>query len=388
MTQYVLRRLLLGVVQLFLFVTLVFFLVQLLLPGDFVSQFALSFSPQQAADLRTKLGLDLPLWQQYLRWLLSLAQGDLGQAYTRSGEIYPVAPAIMSLLPYTIMLLGFGTALAFLVGQSIGKFVAWRGRGFLSSAATFLGIILYTSFPPWLAFLATYTFRETLGFFAKYLNDPLWHTAPVSQVQVLSEILWLFTGLSLSLLCISILLRQLFRVTLPPPLFFILLVAAWVATFFFYEYSFYVWEILKALALPFVVYLLLSFGEILFVMRTSMMDLLHEDFITTARAKGLSGATVRDKHAARNAWLPVLSRLVMRLPYLLTAAAMLEWILQWWGMGSSLLGAVLTQNTPMILGLILIIGVISLVARLGLDILLAYLDPRIRLTAETIGSPA
>ncbi len=113
-------------------------------------------------------------------------------------------------------------------------------------------------------------------------------------------------------------------------------------------------------------------------MRTSMIDTLHEEYIQTARAKGLPENIIRDRHAARNALLPVMSRLVISLPFLLSGMVMIEQILKWDGIGSTLFYAVGMQNIPLVVGTFLVIGVLSLLARMVLDIIQAALDPRIR----------
>ena len=113
------------------------------------------------------------------------------------------------------------------------------------------------------------------------------------------------------------------------------------------------------------------------IMRTSMMDTVHEDFVYTARAKGLPEKDVRDKHAARNALMPVVSRLVISIPFLLSGMVMIEQALRWEGTGNTLLYAVGMQNIPLFSGMILVIGLISLAARMVLEIALALIDPRL-----------
>jgi len=160
--------------------------------------------------------------------------------------------------------------------------------------------------------------------------------------------------------------------------------AAWVASWSLMGIYPYAVDIARAAALPLVGYVLLSFGEIMLVMRTTMLDVMHEQYVHTARAKGLPDYAVRDRHVARNAILPVLSGLVVRLPYLLTGAVMLERALHWEGLGTELFLAVGLQNIVLVMGLILVIGVISLAARLLLDILQVWLDPRLQTAAREV----
>jgi peptide/nickel transport system permease protein len=117
------------------------------------------------------------------------------------------------------------------------------------------------------------------------------------------------------------------------------------------------------------------------IMRTSMTDTLKEDYITTARAKGLPNRLVRDRHAARNALLPVFSRLIVSLPYMLTGLVIIEVAVRWPGLSGSLFGALYQQDMPMVMTGLLVVGLLAAVARLSLDVLYAFLDPRIRYDA-------
>ncbi len=141
-------------------------------------------------------------------------------------------------------------------------------------------------------------------------------------------------------------------------------------------------DILSIASLPLITYVLLSFGETMLIMRTSMMDTIKEDYVTAARAKGLPNRVVRDKHAARNALLPVFSRLAISLPYLLTGLVIIEDVLNWPGISGALFNSMYNQDIPMVMGALLIVGVLAAVARLGLDVLYAILDPRIRYGSE------
>jgi peptide/nickel transport system permease protein len=109
-----------------------------------------------------------------------------------------------------------------------------------------------------------------------------------------------------------------------------------------------------------------------------MADTLEEEYITVARAKGLPERIVRNKHAVRNAILPVVSRLVITLPYLMTGVVIIEDVFGWPGVGSVLFDSLYQQDMPIAMAIMLFVGLFSLISRLLLDILLAYFDPRIR----------
>jgi peptide/nickel transport system permease protein len=378
MIQYLIRRLISGLIVLFIFVSTLFFAVQVILPGDYVSQFALGLTISESEEFRQQLGLDKPIFQRYLTWLNQLAHGNLGETYNFGSSGTPISSILSSALPPSILVFGIGTVIAFLLGQWLGKVTAWRGPGFLSSSATFGAISLYTSFPPWLAFLAVYFFVTKLNIITPGFTTSLWKEAPFSSSDIIVDMLMSFTAISLIMFLFNLMYRWLTRKPFPAPINLVLLIGEWVASLYATGISVYALDILKAAALPLIVYVLLSFGEIMLIMRTTMVDSMQEDFVNTARAKGLPDRQVRDRHAARNALLPVLSGLVIRLPYLLTGSVMIEYSLNWEGVGTRLFYAVGRQDISLMMGLALTFGMISLVARLILDIIQAYLDPRIR----------
>jgi len=381
MLRFILRRLLSGLVTLFLFQTAIFFAIQLVIPGDFASQYALILSQDEMQELRQQLGLDLPVGERYLHWIENLLRGDLGRSFSLRGPGDTVFEVIQRAAPPTILVFGLGTLLAFLLGQWLGKLTAWRGPGIITGAVTFGGIALYTSFPPWLAFLLLYFLTTQLGLLPPMFSGGLWRQAPVTTSQVMLYMALALVVILILAFLLSLLVRRLWRKSIPVPIFLFLGIIAWVASWRLMGMLPYALDIAKAAALPLTGYVLLSFGEIMLVMRTTMTDVMHEQYVHTAFAKGLSSQAVRDRHVARNALLPVLSGLVIRLPYLLTGAVMLERALNWQGIGTELFMAVGVQNILLVMGLMLVIGMVSLAARVLLDILQALLDPRIRVGA-------
>lgn len=380
MVRYLIRRILSGILILFLFVSLMFFLIQIFLPGDFVSHLALGLSREDMAALRARFGLDLPIWQRYLHWLGNLLRGDLGPSYGQGffsieGTVTEVLAAAV---PPTLLVFGVGTALAFLLGMWLGKSIAWRKRGVITGSTTFGAILLYTAFPPWLSFLLSYVFITRLRLFSRSVDNMFWKNAPLAQNQLIVLMLLQLGVIVAVLLLLSWLLQRLVRRPMPPGLFVLLAGAAWVLSWRLMSWWPYTFDVAKRAVLPLLAFTTLSFGEVMIIMRTTMIDTLHEQYIQTARAKGLRPADIRDRHAARNALLPVLSRLVISLPYLLTGAAMIEMTLNWEGVGTRLFYAVGRQDINTAIGGLLVIGLISLSARLLLDVLVALLDPRVR----------
>jgi peptide/nickel transport system permease protein len=325
MARFLLKRALWGLLTLFIFVTAIFFAAQLLMPGDFASQFRLFLSGEEVDQIRQSLGLDLPLWKQYLTWLSMLLRGNLGQSF-RGGM---VTDTLRAVLPLTIFLFGLGTVVAFLLGQWLGKVTAWRRGRISSNTATFGAIMLYTSFPPWLAFLMTYFVARRLqlvrNLFDLEASRILWYESGLVAVDVLWYMLGTIAAIALILVVVNRVLQRSVRRRLPVALSLVLVVLGPLAIWYALGFGPQAMDIVLVLLMPTVTFVLLTFGETLLIMQTSMLDTVHEEYIFTARAKGLPESVVRDKHAARNALLPVFSRLVTSIPYLLTGLVIIEY---------------------------------------------------------------
>jgi peptide/nickel transport system permease protein len=130
--------------------------------------------------------------------------------------------------------------------------------------------------------------------------------------------------------------------------------------------------------LPVITLTLVAFAGIMLLTRSSMLETLREDYILTARAKGLSEKVVRDRHAARNALLPVVTSLVLALAFVIGGGIITETVFSWPGIGLLLFQAVILEDIPLAMGTLSIIAVLALVGHLIADILYVYLDPRIR----------
>jgi peptide/nickel transport system permease protein len=379
MTKYIITRIVTGFILIFIFVSILFFSIQIALPGDYVSQYILGLTTQQAQDLRQELGLDQPILKRYFFWILDLLKWNLGDSYSPFGSGEPVSKIINATLPVSLLIFGIGTLLSFLLGQWLGKLTAWKGPGLFSGSTTFLSIALYTSFPPWLAFLVR-GLVSLIGDHTPTLNvrqtfrTPGTIDSPIMAKMVL--------GLAISILiCLMInaMFRRRKRRSMPTWSFFLETTFFWILSWVILGIEIDAVRILRDITLPIITFTLLSFGEIMLIMRTSMNDAIREDYIVTAHAKGLKDHHVRDRHAARTALLPVTSRLVISLPFIFSGMVMLEQVLSVQGIGTTLFYAVGMQNVPLALGAMIMIGIFSMGSRLILEILQASLDPRIRI---------
>jgi len=389
-TKYLIKQFFASVIKLVLFLSLMFFVIQWVMPGDFVDQFAMFLNRAERDRLRSSLGLDLPLYQQYWQWISGIFRGDLGL----SGWGFPVSAVIEIVLPPTLLVFIPGTLIAFGIGMVLGKWTAWRGAGVLSGTTTLTGISLFTAFPPWLAWLVAY-------FFGRQADVSRGQGGGINALAFpnISRMLWIGTELrprevalivfnttlrvSLAVLVLAFVIRRLLKWR--TPWWAQVLVIAGVVIGIWYQDGVhpYAFDILSSAALPLLTYILLSFGDTMIIMQSSMTEVLKDEYIKTAQAKGLPAHTIRERHAARNALLPVLSRLFISLPFLLAGIVIIEDSVSWPGMGGMMFNAMYWQDIPTVMGVLLMIGVLALVVRLFLDVLAAYLDPRIRFDDST-----
>ncbi|MGD9316661.1 MAG: ABC transporter permease [Anaerolineae bacterium] len=386
MTRYLIRQSVLSLVKLFIFATLMFFFIQLLMPGDWVDQFSLFLDSGEREEMRVQLGLDLPVWERYLLWLRQLVTLDLGYSFTGP----PIVDVLKDVIPPTLFVFVTGTTIAFLIGLWLGKRTAWQGSSFLSSLTTLGGITLFTSFPPWLAYLLAYFLAGGRDFVVmgergglrsatfRYLDRELWMDIEVSPSVIVLQMFLTLVAVTAILLILNYLLDRAVGRRAPALIVLLLIAAGTIGSWYLLGIEPLALDILRLSWLPILTYTLLSFGETMLIMQSSMTEVLKEEYINTAHAKGLSPSVVREKHAARNALLPALSRLVISMPYLITGVVIIESAVGWPGMGTAMWNALYWQNMPLVMAVVLIVGVLSLVARLVLDVVIAYSDPRIR----------
>jgi peptide/nickel transport system permease protein len=324
--RYLYRRILFYVIALWASLTINFFLPRLM-PGDPIGAFAFRFKDQLASNphlldaIRIELGGSKdPLPVQYVQYLGNLLHGDFGVSYSQ----YPtrVSDVLATTLPWTLVLAGSATILAFLLGTFLGIVAAWRRGGAVDRFATPLTMFTY-SFPPFfLAMLTVYFLALQAGWF------PLNH-AYADNVQI---------GWNLPFI------RSAFNHA----------------------------------ALPVITFLLYSIGGWLLGMRNVMINVLSEEYISMAQAKGLSDRRVMFRYAARNALLPQITSFAITMGYIITGLILIEDVFSYPGVGYTLVQAVQTNDYPLMQALFLLITVAVLVANFIADFLYIRLDPRAR----------
>lgn len=383
MFRYIGIRLIQIVVTFFLFLTAVFFTLDAQ-PGDFGNIYISNprLTPEQRGALRANLGLDKPAGERYVLWLRNFMQGDLGISFSNYPR--PVIDVIAERAPRTVVLFLSATVVSFYLGFLSGKVLAWRRGGLLEYTTTVGGVMLYTVFTPWFGLMMIWLFAARLRWFpiGKFIDPILWRVAPPGLGANDVFIRMIVTGLAFSAAAflwflIARRVHPLWRGRAQA-----LGIAALLGGALFYWWGTgvgrFAWDILHHLLLPIITLALISFAGTMLLTRNSMLETLREDYIMAARAKGLPDQVIRDKHAARNALLPVVTSFVFSLAFALDGGVITETVFSWPGMGLTLLSAAQLQDIPMAIGALVFTGILALLAHLLADVLYAFLDPRIR----------
>jgi peptide/nickel transport system permease protein len=280
-------------------------------------------SPQAAAQLTHELGLDLPLPQQFVHYIGQTLQGHLG--YSTFYSTSRVSSVIAQRVWPTVLLIGTSTIASTLLGIWIGIAQGWR-RGSRFDQGM-LGFTLFTYSMPefWFGLLMIMAFAVGVGPFpALFPTGGYATTFPV------------YLGLS------------------------------------------HVSDVLNHMALPFFVLTVSYLGEYSLIMRSSLLETLGEEFILTARAKGLRDKLVRRKHAVPNALLPTMTVTILSFGFVISGAITIELIFNWPGLGLLTATAIGNRDYPLLQGLFLLFSASVIVANLIADLLYSYLDPRVR----------
>jgi peptide/nickel transport system permease protein len=278
-------------------------------------------------QMRRNFGLDRPLHEQYGRWLFSFIRGDFGYSFS---QFRPVAAVIRDALPNTLLLGGVSLVLIFVVGCALGIVQAARQYSTLDNALTFVALFVYSMPSFWLGLMLI------LLFSAAFVPDAL--GLPISGTKSLDHEMLSAGG------------RFLDRI--------------------------------RHLVLPSFALGIASAAAIARYMRGAMLEVIRQDYIRTARSKGLSEARVLMKHALRNALIPIVSLMGLFLPILFGGAVVIEVVFSWPGMGRLLYDAILARDYPVVLAATFLFGALVVAGNLLADLLYAAIDPRIRVGRE------
>lgn len=320
LTARFLTRKVLGSILTLLFVLVFnFFLFRVVETDPVGSLFRGRNIPAEKLDeLRTQFGLDRPIGEQFVLYMRETAQLNLGISYQSR---QPVWHEIVRRIPATVVLVGVSAVLSAVIGVAMGVVAAWR-RGSRADYAVTSSTMLFYAMPDfWLGMLLLVSLAVAV---------------PLFPVGGMTDAGRNATGLALIL------------------------------------------DQLHHLALPCLTLTIAYLGEYAIVMRSSLLDVMGEDYLTVARAKGLRDLEVRNRHAVPNALLPVVTLAAINLGYVLSGAIAVEALFSWPGLGKATADAIRGPDLPMLQGLFLFFSAAVVLFNLLADITYAYLDPRVR----------
>ncbi len=328
MTRYILRRLLQAVPLLLGVLTLVFLLMHAA-PGDPTAIYMHpSVSPEVLEQMRRNWGLDQPLYIQYLRWMKSFLTGNFGMSLSQNR---PVAAILAERIPNTLILSGTALILIFAIGIAIGIVQAVRQYSALDNALTFGALFIYSMPSFWLALMLVLLLAYkvyAIDWWPAFLRFPASGTTSIDYDSL--------TALAK------------------------------------------LGDRLRHLVLPSIALGVSSAASVARYMRSAMLEVIRQDYIRTARAKGLPERTVILKHALKNALLPVITLLGLYLPFLFSGAVLVEHVFAWPGMGKTIVDAIYQRDYPLVMATSFLFAVMVVVGNLIADVLYAVVDPRIR----------
>ncbi|MCS7014051.1 MAG: ABC transporter permease [Chloroherpetonaceae bacterium] len=320
MLTYIVRRIVIAIPLIFGVLTLTFFIIRLA-PGDPTALYlAPGISPKVAEQLREQFGLNDPLPIQYVKWLSRVVQGDFGQSFSR---MQPVFDVIAEAVPITLLLSTLALTLQFFFGILLGVLSAVRQGTLYDRGLTILALFIYSMPEFWLSLMLIILFALKLGWL------------PASGVESVGA-----------------------------------------DTLSFSER---LWDRALHLFLPVFVLSVGNAAGLARYVRGSMLEVLRQDYVRTARAKGLPEYAVIYKHALRNALLPVITILGNSFPILFSGALFVEVIFAIPGMGRVTVEAIFARDYPLIIANTFISAVLIILGNLIADVLYAVVDPRIKL---------
>ena len=298
-------------------ISVVLFAILALAPGDPFEELATNpaVPPEVRMALRAKFGLDDPIWTRYLHWLLAMMQGDWGFSFVSRMDVDKL---ILQRLPVTLIVIGSSQIIAMLVALPVGVLAATRPYSLFDQVANTLAFVGFS--------LPTF-----------------------------------FTGL-LFILVFSIQLDWLpfvYRTNIDA--------TGW---------QFY-WEHIKQSIMPVMVLGLFQGASLVRFVRSSVLDVIKLDYVTTARSKGIGERKVITKHVVRNALIPVVTLVALQLPIVFGGAIVTEQIFRVPGIGSLLISSMLSNDTPVVMAVTFVIACLVVLFNLLADILYGWLDPRI-----------
>ncbi len=386
MLRYVVRRTYQLIIVFFLFLVTSYILFDSI-PGNAFQNLLLNPQlPPEAYDQVIKLyGLDKPLSERLVLYIQNFFKGDFGYSY----KYYPKTPIelIAERLPRTLMLFAMVNIVAFYTGFLIGKILAWRRGSKSETWITVTSVFSYTVFYPWFALMMLWFFGYKLDWLpiGKFLYPEKWYDSPYDSDVIFVSMIKFVAVVSILQMLAFVYTRNIESLSARRNVRFasfttlIILSLVYWNTGEMLNQKIYAMDIAYHMILPVFTVTVVAFAGTALLTRTTMMEVMKDDFILTARAKGISQKRIRDRHAARNALLPVVTSFIFTIVTIIDGSVLTETIFSWPGMGQLILDSVLQEDIPVAMATFSFIGVFALIAHFIADISYAYLDPRIRI---------
>lgn len=273
----------------------------------------------QLARQKQVFHLDQPLWKQFVLYWGDTVQLKFGDSFKQQR---PVASVVWERIPPTLLLVGTGTIIAMVIGLISGIYAGWRRESMFDTVSTATGMVFYSTPTLWIGMILIMIFSVKLGWFpVGRMSDP--------GVRLSGVLAHLKSGTN-------------------------------------------------HLILPAITFALVYIGQYQMIMRTSLTGVMNEDFILTARAKGLSDGEVLWHHAVPNALLPTVTVIMMNIGFVMSGAILTETVFNWPGIGLLSYESMLNLDYPVMQAVFLLASVAVIIMNLIADIMYVYLDPRVR----------
>ncbi len=319
LSKFIIGRTIQVFITLLIILTLLFLIFRLM-PGDPTSHVIdPGMSPEARESLMELYGLDRPLYAQYGLYMRNMLTGRFGTSFRTQNPVFmDLRPRIMP----TLLLFGTSMIIVYILGILLGMFMAWN-RGSKLEMGGIVGSLTFRSMPYfWFGLLMLFAFAGELEWFPTGGMKTAGVDMPAHKEAL---------------------------------------------------------DILYHMTLPLITMVIVGIGGIALLMRQSMLDTLGEDYIVTARAKGLPENKIMIHHAARNALLPIVTSIAISIAFIFAGGVITEIVFSWPGLGSLLITRTLAQDYPVVEGAFFIIAILVLVMNAVSDVFYAFLDPRVKL---------
>jgi len=317
--DYVVKRTITAIITVFTSLTMIFIIFRLI-PGDPASILAKDprLDLETIESIKRLLGLDRPLHEQYIIFITGVFRGEFGISFFYRLSVWSI---LLERLANTIRLIGLGAVFSIIIGISLGAIAGWKWGTRYDKVICAFSVLSYSMPSFWFGMIMIYLFAVLL---------PIFPTGGIGRVMFEAD---LWTKITVEF---------------------------------------------RHLALPLIAYSINFMGQYVLLMRNSLVNVITEDYILTAKAKGLRGNEVLRKHAFKNAALPTVTQISINLSNVIIGSVSVETVFAWPGIGRLIYESVLWRDYPLLQGAFTIFTIVVILANYIADILYVVIDPRVR----------